>query len=227
MKRTIILVFSLTIGWLSAKTQETVSVEKPYFFDEFKRGTVFFSNNEAATAMLNYNFVSQQVQFLDHQNDNQILDLVRQPNLTHIKIENTTFVPVDRVGFAAVIQDGPVTLLHRKRVFVERDKTGGYGIPNSAAAVDNLESLGTETTDRGGLRLFNEFPIATKTRVENHFYLMKNNRVHGATRRNYIRLYSEVRPQLERFINEHSVDFRNEQHLRGLSKFANGLLLAE
>ena len=207
-------------GYLLGQTQEVKSVEKPYFFDEFKLGTVFFSNGEQAKAMLNYNFVSQQMQFLNHENNNEVLNLVRQPNLTHIEIGNDIFVPAGNKGFAWVVQDGPISLLYSKKVVVQNVKSGGYGDLSPTAAGDNINSI-------FGVGIVYQFPPNTRTRTEERFYLMKNKKVYAATRRNYLALYSEIKPQLEQFLKEHRVDFKNEQHLRGLSKFANGLLLAK
>jgi hypothetical protein len=226
MKRTIILTLCVVIGgWLFAKTQEVSSVERPYFYGEFKFGTVFFSDGRASRAMLNYNFVSQKMQFLDHQNNDRVLDLVHSPDITHIEIGSDIFVPVENFWFGFVIQDGPISLLKRKRVIVEASKSGGYGTPNSTAAADNIGSLQVSGAAVGQIQY--NFAPATKTRVEQRFYLMKDRKTYVASRRNFLRLYPEVRPQLERFFKENRIDFKNEQHLRGLSMYANSLLMAQ
>jgi len=222
MKRTTVLSIFLCICAF-AKTQNTIEV-KPYFYDEFKLGTVFFSEGTPVRARLNYNFVTQEMQFLNHQNNDEILNLVRTPKMTHIEIGSDIFVPVESRGFAHVIVDGPITLLQKKRVFVEADRKGLYGTPTSTAAVETPDNF----FERGltGQR-FTNFVFDTKTRTELKLYFMKNNRVYTASRRNFLRLYSEIRPQLEKYLSEHDVDFRNDEHLRGLTRFANNLLIAK
>jgi hypothetical protein len=64
-------------------------------------------------------------------------------------------------------------------------------------------------------------------RIDREYWLMKNRNVYPATRRNFLRLYSEVRPQLETFMRENNINFRDEQHLRSLTMFANSLLITE
>jgi hypothetical protein len=206
-------------------TVASSAIEKQYFYDEFKIGTVHFSQGDPARARLNYNFVDQNMEFVNHQDNDAILVLVRQPNMTHIEIGNDIFVPVENRGFAQVIMDGPVTLLRKKRIHVEGDKTGGYGQPNTTASVANVSTL----PGQSGVQAFinYQFPPSVKTRTELSFYLMKNNRVFSATRKNYLRLYSEIKPQLEEYLKQHKVDFKDEDHLRNFSKFANSLMMAK
>jgi len=227
MKRTLILATTI-LGCLSVKAQSEASQEKPFFYDEFRLGTVFFSEGTPVNANLNYNFVLQKMQFLNHQDNNAILNLVRQPNLTHIEIGNDIFVPIGDQGFAHVIQDGPITLLKRKRVDVIRKRgEGAYGAPTSTSAVYTPTSLRTSTiSGHQSVQSFNEFPPQTNYTVRTHFFLMKDNKVHSASRRNFLRIYDEVKLQLEIFLRENNVDFRNEQHLRSLTRYANNLLMA-
>jgi len=258
MKRIIILLYCLAVC-LIGQTQTTITAETPYFYDEFQIGTVFFLNGEQSRAKLNYNFVLQEMQFINHQTD-QILNLVRDHTLTHIKIGKDIFVPVGRQGYAFVIQDGPITLLEKRQLVQEERKTGAYGMPAATASIDNLthfnfsnasditlssgtmgavrtvatdgsravtwSGTGDEINNTGASQpRYISQPIYYKVLTE--YYLMKDRRTYAATRRNYIRLYSQIRPQLEEFLKENNVDFKNDQHLRGLLMFSNSLLKAE
>jgi hypothetical protein len=220
----------MVLCWQVAKTQIFVPDQSFYFFDKFKSGTVFFENDQIAQAKFNYNLFSQRMEFFDPENEDRLLNLIVSPNLTHIEIEKTIFVPVEPTGFAVVVQDGPVTLLRKKRLFEELDKTrGGYEVPNSTAAVTNSASIyvGIQTVHGIGSHRLLPVSIATKTREEQRFYFMKNRVTYTASRRNFLRLYTEIRPQLEKFLKENKVDFKNEEHLRGITRYANSLLIAK
>ncbi|MCL2412696.1 MAG: hypothetical protein FWC98_00980 [Bacteroidales bacterium] len=226
MKRIFTLAFCLTSMFVQAQQTDTRD-KRVFFYDTFQRGTAFFLDGTFSVAMLNYNFVSGEIQFINHL-DGSILNLVRDPGLSHIEIQNEIFVPVDR-GFAVMILDGPVALLQKDRITLRRRTTGALGIETNTATGQedvSLVSIVSLPTAREFETSTERNPHLINHRIETTFFLMKDQKVYSATRRNFLRLYREVRPQLETFIRENNVDFRNEQHLRGLTMFANSLLMA-
>jgi len=234
MKRPITLIAFL-LGLMFVQAQEITHV-KPYFYDEFRPGTVFFTEGAPVRALMNYSFVSQKMLFVNPDNHNEILNLVRQPNMTHIEIGYDVFVPIQPHGFAHVISYGPITLLKRKRIFLEADRRGAYGIPTNTATVNVLSSFSSIVGSSGDLPdglgsrtqviAHNTLEVTTRTRTEQRFYLMRDRVAIPVTRRNFLSLHREIRPQLETFISENSINFRNEQHVRSLTIFANSLLMA-
>ena len=251
MKRIIILILCL-FGWALAQTQtDHITTENPFFYDDFQEGHVFFTEGNPVKVKLNYNFLSRKMQYVDHQNNDRILDLVVKPNMTHIEIGKDIFVPFTNESWAVVIQDGPVALLERKQLTPSRKK-GAYGTTlttSGAQAVSNFGqvtetasgfetvnqlqeiSFTTTSVDRGGagggalgtpgIRLY---PMETY-KVETSYWLMKNNRVFAATRKNFLRLHPEIRPQLEKYLSEHKVNFKNYEELQGLTRYSNSLLM--
>lgn len=226
MKRIAALMFCLAF-FLAGKAQTLFSQENTFFNDEFKHGFVYFLDGEVGSAKLNYNFVLQKMQFIDEES-NQILNLPHDRNISHIIIENDIFVPMmgRTQGFAVVIQNGPVTLLRKKHLVREERQKGAFGTPTSTAAVDVVTQFDFSST----------IGLSSSPTNMNHrqfdylaimgYYLMKNRQAYQATRRNFLRLYREVRPQLETFMRENIIDFQDEQNLRGLTMFANSLLMA-
>ena len=219
----------MTSGCLFAQDQESnTSNEKIYFYDEFQPGTVHFADGSISRAKLNYNFLLQDMQFLNAANE--VLSLVRQPDLMYAKIGDDIFAPVDK-GYAAVVLDGPVALLQKKHIVTKRRATGAYGIENNTDVGMEDVSLVSFVA----LPTSHEFTEARQRRIADNlihrievtFYLMKDKKIYPATRRNFLRLYSEIRPELKRFLSEHPVDFRNGEHLRGLTRFGNSLLTAQ
>jgi hypothetical protein len=251
MKRALILIVCL-LGSLVIQTQTIYTTTSNHrFYDEFQYGNAFFTEGDPVRARFNYNFVLEEMEFLNQQNNDQILTLVRKPNITHIEIGHDIFVPIERGGWAVVIQDGPVSLLG-KRHFIRREtrRRGAYGTSLATSGAYSLTSLsavsefanpgamagGTRVgavTDRGALGggannapMVQHLQPPVDYRVETKHWLMKDRKVYSATRRNFLRLYHEIRPQLEAFINENRIDFKDEQHLRGLTRFANSLVMA-
>jgi len=223
MKRVLILIVCL-ISQLCIQAQMRLLTTSPLFYDEFKQGTVFFTEGNPVEAKFNYNLVLEEMQFIQ---DDEIATLTQRRNITHIEIDKDIFVPIRREGWAFVIQDGPVTLLEKRRLISDYQK-GAYGVPlttSGAQVVKNLNSMYHFVGDVAGSGPVNSEHLPRPFRVESSFWLMKDLKTHHANRRNFLRLYSEVGPQLEAFMAENDIDFRREEHLRGLTRFANGLLL--
>jgi hypothetical protein len=222
MKRAIILILSLTVC-LVGQTQTVESRENPFFYDEFKLGFVYHLDGEVVIAKLNYHMVFQEMYILEPETD-RVLILVHNTDVTHITVGDDIFVPIGR-QYAQVIQDGPVTLL-RKRHFVRQEKKkGAYGTPTATAAVDMASHWNFSNAGNAPSSQYIGVPVDYLVLTE--YFLMKDRKAHLATRRNFLNLYSDVKPLLDRFLRENSVDFKNEQHLRGLTKYANSLLLAK
>lgn len=223
MKRLFILIVCLLNGWfIWAQESDSIS-EKIYVYDEFQLGTVYYSDGSVSKAMMNYNFVLQTMQFFNHLEDGQILDLVRQPNMTHVKIGKDIFVPVDQ-GYAIIVLDGSVALLQKTRVITKKQTTGAYGIPTNTVAVKEVPI----TSFAGSLYETSSKRISHKDyRIETVFYLMKNGKIRLATKRNYLKLYPKIKLQIELYLSEHNVDFNNHNSLMELSKYCNGLMLAK
>ena len=224
MKRLATLMLGLALS-LGAQAQTLFSEENTFFNDEFKLGFVYFLDGEVGSAKLNYNFVLQKMQFID-ENENQILNLPQNRNISHIIIGTDIFVPVGRQGFAVVIQNGPVTLLRKKHLVREERQKGAFGMPTATAAVDVVTQF--DFSSQAGL---SSAPTTMNHRRFDYlaiteYFLMRDRTAHPTTRRNFLRVYREVRTQLEAFMQKNTIDFGNEQHLQGLTRFANSLLMA-
>ncbi|MCL2414100.1 MAG: hypothetical protein FWC94_02460 [Bacteroidales bacterium] len=239
MKRLLILAICLT-GCLFAEAQlNNITTTNPRFYGEFKEGYVFFTDGDPINALLNYHFVLREMQFIDPQNGN-LFNLSRNLEITHIEIGEDIFVPIRREGWGVVILNGTVALLEETRYFPEsRRRVYGTSIAGTSPASTNLRNLSGAGLVAAGLcsagagigggavgtsSITHSTP-PTEYRVETQYWLMKNRNAYAATRRNFLRVFHEVRPQLEAFISENNIDFRNEQHLRGLTLFANSLLM--
>jgi hypothetical protein len=239
MRRSLTFITCL-IGWLFAEAQmNRITTSNPFFYEEFREGIVFFTEGDPVRVSLNYNFVTQEMEFIDHENS-VTLGLVRTPYMTHIEIGNDIFVPIGRRGgWALVIQNGTVVLLEETRFVPEAKRRGAYGTPLTTSSAYSITSLGpgsiigiggyaNHAGVGGGANssalLHLEQPV--EYRIDREYWLMRDRNLYVATRRNFLRVYREVRPQLETFIEQNDIDFRNAQHLRGLTMFANSLLLA-
>ena len=241
MTRKIILLFCL-VGWLAIQTQEARATN-PFLYDEFQRGRVFFIEGEPVGAKINYNILERDMQFIDPENNDRILFLVRDPNITHIEIGDDVFVLIHREGWALVLQQGPLSLLRTMRPVRERPR-GPYGVPLTTSSVRELSHLnmsnlshvlsaGSGFGSRGGATVsgaaysqpLRALPVREDFQIETTYWLTRDFQAYRpATRRNILRLCPEISPQIEDFLSEHRVDFKNAEELWALVRFSNFLL---
>ena len=226
VKQLFTIAFFLICGLVAHAQQAGASQPGGLFlYSEFQQGMVYFLDGTRSTALMNYNFTAREMQFIDPQQGGQIMNVVRHPDLSHIQINDDIFVPIANAGYALVILDGPVALLKKQNITSRRVVRGAFGIPTETIRVGEVP-FGTSTGEFQEVSAMHNAPdFETNYRTEITFFLMKDRNVQAANRRNFLRFYREVRPQLEAFMRENSIDFRDEQHLRGLTRFANSLLL--
>ncbi|MCL2414805.1 MAG: hypothetical protein FWC94_06085 [Bacteroidales bacterium] len=80
-----------------------------YLLDSFAMGTVFKKNGSAAHAMLNYNLLSQRMQFI---HDGEVLDLVTpQQEINYMRADIETYISENRTDFTN-LQDLTAITLH-------------------------------------------------------------------------------------------------------------------
>ncbi|MCL2414634.1 MAG: hypothetical protein FWC94_05205 [Bacteroidales bacterium] len=242
MKRTIILLFCLT-GWLVGQAQGARATN-PFLYDEFQRGQVFFIEGDPVDVKINFNILDRDMQFINPKNNDQILFLVRDPNITHIEIGYDIFVLIDREGWALVVQYGPLSLLRTMRPVRERSR-GPYGTPLATSRTQELSHLnmsnlsfvlslgsGLGSSSAGATvsaaaysQPLSALPEREGFRIETAYWLTRDFQTYRpATRRNFLRLCPNISPQIEELLSQHRADFNNIEDLQALVRFSNFLL---
>jgi hypothetical protein len=196
--------------------------EKVFFYDRFQRGTVHFADGRVAAAMLNYNFVREDMQFLEGAGEQErILSLARRPIFLRIQINEDVFVPLTK-GYAVMVLDGPVALLQRRSIILSKGDLGSHAIVNPDSRGDL--PLGFSRRDFDETSTVLRISPEVRYQIKYHFYLMKDGKIYPANKKNYLKLYSEIKPQMQQLLSEYKIDFSNIDHLRRLSEFGNNKL---
>ncbi|MCL2417324.1 MAG: hypothetical protein FWD02_05260 [Bacteroidales bacterium] len=241
MKRTIILLFCLT-GWLAGQTQEARAMN-PFLYDEFQQGQVFFTEGDPVDVKINFNILDRDMQFINPKDNDQVLFLVRDPNITHIEIGYDIFVLVDR-EWALVVQYGPLSLLRTMRPAPERPR-GPYGVVLTTSGAQELSHLNMSSlsfalsagsgfgSSSGGATVsaaaysqpLRALPVREGFRIETAYWLTRDFQTYRpATRRNFLRLCPKISPQVGEFLSQHRVNFSDMEELSALVRFSNFLL---
>ena len=156
MKKTIlicILSFSCVVLFgqerftIQASTNEDINAlvsNSKYVFPEFKGGTVIFSDRTVTRAQMNYNMLTQEMQFVDAQE--RIMALANPAEIASIQIDGREFVYTSR-GYAEVLAyAGTRALLLHRRIKAENEKpSGAYGTVSDVSAVQRQTTFSTGT----------------------------------------------------------------------------------
>ena len=183
-----------------------------YVFPEFRTGKVIFNDFSTTNARLNYNMLTQEMQYVDAQN--RILALVNPAEIASIQIDGREFVYTPR-GYAEVLAyAGNKALLLHRRVKVANEKpTGAYGTPSDVSAVernttyrfayDGLSSV----TDLGGEQRIN-------LTVSQTIYLISGKTMYTPpSERNFSRLFGGDTRKIQNYVKSNKLDLKKPTDL--------------
>ena len=191
-----------------------------YFYNEFQQGTVFFRNASTLPAMLNYNRLYGEMQFIDTKGDT--LALVEEPSLKKITIDEKVFYYVNKTGFIEVITAHfPVKLARKQNLEIMRStfklvgSSGGLGMPasppTSASGTPgySYRKLYTQKTP-GELQL---------ARQRSYYFIDQNERIYQAKKSTLLKLFGRHKKAFEQYVETNRINFTREEDLKQLLEY--------
>jgi hypothetical protein len=224
-----LMLFVLAIGCqdLFAQTQTKVyrlknideaSVVIPYAerfqYEQFRRGTVYRLVGGISEAMLNYNYLLGEVQFLGPQNDTLSIDHVRS-RVKFAAIGDDLFYFQEGTGYIKIVGDYNGIKLGIRQGFVSlgNDKSIGYGQYISTGATDNYRSY---TGSTGASEKLDKKTAMVVTYRNSLFIMDKNERIYPASKGNILKVYTRIKREVAAYLKEYEVNFTNETEVRGV-----------
>jgi hypothetical protein len=184
-----------------------------YRFAGFKRGIVNFKDGTFGRALLNYNVILNDIQFISPKGDTLSLDDVNLVDSIHI--DSTVFYY--EKGYVQVVCDYNESKLVMRQVnSVQYLKKGALGLPNPT--VHTFSYNQAQTTDYTGLKLMiNEDVVILK---EITYYLVyKKFRQAPALLGGFVKAFPSLKDEIRQFVNENKINFNLEADLNRLLKF--------
>ena len=202
-------------GGLDAR--EVMSYKDRYQFDQFTPGKVYFVSGELITGALNYNFLTNQIQFLDPNNDTLV---VRDHGTVKMAaIGDSVYYRDKAFGYVQLVGDYGGVKLGRKIVMasIGSDKSVGYGQYVSTGATDNFTSYVGANGQKTQLAKNSATIFSRKT---SYFYIDANGRFYPANKGSLMKIYSKYRQPLLDYLDKNEVDYGNKESLKNLMKFS-------
>lgn len=201
--------------------QTASGASRVYRYPEFVYGTVYFANGTKRPARLNYNYQHGQVQFIGPLADTLLV--TGKAYIDRVEMAGKVFFLSDAHGdMEAIGVFGNVYLGERMQPETVGTKLSHSGQRFSASAGSASSSL--LVTNQGGHFQWENNAMGQSSSVRPSYFLIDRNRVYrAATRRNFLIVYGRHKREVNRFLRDNKVDFRNVGHLSKLLVFCEGL----
>jgi hypothetical protein len=212
---------------LAAQKDETVSVKAGtrvvdnfpvrirYNYPQFSTGEILFKNGSSSSKRLNYNFLVDEVEFIQ---SGDTLAFLKKKDISRIVIEQDTFLYDN--GYLKIISGGPVKVgLRQYYKLQEILKKDGYGTASAASATNSYSVLPSDDYYRK--QIVDKEMIFQKTR---EYYLSVSTSDFVLFRKKAVmKLFPEKSDEIQQYLKSNKVDFDSESDLLRLAGFLKRL----
>jgi len=193
---------------------DVLTPQKIYHYPQFINGKIFFRDGTTSEAQLNYNYLNGEIEFIAPNRDTLAIAKEQMLNIKKVVID-TNFFFYNR-GYLQEVMESQVGRLLKKQIFdvVKREKIGAYNQPTSTSAI---ESYGSFTDNYGvfspNLKIKENITLVLKT---DYFFSDHYNLFLPANKKNLYKAYPSKKDQIDKYLEQNSVDFKNPADLKKL-----------
>jgi hypothetical protein len=195
---------------------KAIPFESRYIYNTFQDGKVYFKNGRTSSAKVNYSVVFSQIQFIGNARDTLILANIEYIDTIAIGKDvyyfQNGYGHVQRIARAGKMMLGKNFGLFSKGT----EKAVSYGQYSQTSAVDGYS---TYIDGDGRMRNLTTNDQTVLQRKSWYFWIDPNKRISVANKSNLLRIFPKHKKVLTRFIDQHRIDFLNEQDLTRLLEF--------
>lgn len=193
-------------------------VDIRYRYPEFITGKVFFLNGSQAESRLNYNLLTDEMQFIGTRGDT--MNMTGKNTLDHIEIGDDQYY-YDR-GFLSLFAGNASLRIARKHYFkyLGSEQYGAYGTTSAVSSIDTYSSyIGNgSVTD-----LVVAEDLKFRETIE-YYIAVGNEKFSPLTKSSLNNLFKEQKKVIKAYLKDHDVDLTDETDLLELFHFLNDLL---
>ncbi|MBN2482551.1 MAG: hypothetical protein JXB19_12485 [Bacteroidales bacterium] len=199
---------------------DVLTNEEIYKYPEFIQGKVLFTSGTYIEAMLNYNKVLGEMQFINNKSDTLVIANNNEINL--ISLSEDTFFYDD--GYLELVAGSDnIQLLVRNYVRL-RDvkKQGAYGTTSSTGSADNYTSI--SSGDNAGTYQLKSSQEMVYSFVVEYYFRSGNMECLEARKNKLLKRYPEHKKEIKEFIKEESVNFNRRDDLVRLTLYLQNVI---
>ena len=186
-------------------------VDERYRFDHFQSGKVFFNDGNTVNATLNYNFLNQEIEFINTVGDT--LSIAQRNAVNRIKIGQQLFYHYPTVGYLEVCYELPTLKLVVQRVIQPVRNQRSKVIPHRLNSDDN--SLNSTSA------LGNNESSLTLLAKRNYFFVDKNKRLYPSQRSSLYRIFPQHRTIIKDYLKRYRINLEQEEDIIKVLQFCS------
>jgi len=203
-----------------AKQNEEELTKRMYLYPTFKVGQAIYRDGNITRSMLNYNYITNQIEFIAPKGDT--LELIHGDDFSKIVIESDTFYYYNK----CFIQQASHHAVYN--VFIKRslqnngsEKKGAY---DTYSGTSSISSVNTIVDNR-----MNTIKLATDENIKyifkDYYYLSgKYDQYYPATKKGAMDLFGKNDKKLKDFLEKNEINFNKKEDLEKLLEFAHTVL---
>lgn len=199
---------------------EVLTPEKIYQYAQFSPGKIIFMDRTSMNAVLNYNYLNGEIEFIAATKDTLAIAKEQMLNIKQIILNGDTFYYNN--GYMQQVMQTSFGKIAKKKTLVvlERKKIGAYDRPSSTT---NLESIGYFRDYFGSTTVTSvRAPENITLGYVNQFYLGDQyNAFLPANKKNLQKIFFTKKEMINTYLRENDVDFRNIDHLKKMLLYLN------
>jgi hypothetical protein len=199
---------------LSAKD---IKPELQFLFPDFQNGRVVLKDGKVVSCQLNYNFLIDEVLFID-ENGKQMA-LANPKDVSRVYISNRFFTSSSK-GYYEVIVPSPISLVYKwKCNIIPKGKEGALGITSDAPSIYQMNQM---SFDSKTWKLDVDNKVVVSVEVIPYLQI-KSTFIQVKGEQDFLKAFSGKRAEIKSYLVKTPVDFKKEADLRRLTEYCNSL----
>ena len=205
---------------IRVKSGEKMQEKDKYLYDQFKTGTVHYRNGNSPTARLNFNLMLREMQFLTPAKDT--MSLADEQTIRQIDLGGDAYIYDQKNNVLKLLGTyGSAGLALEQSLKVANvDKEGGYGMSSGASSIRTYNSYPAGNGSTSKLEIKGDVVFS---RQQIYYFINQNSLVFPATRKSILKLFPKQKSAIEKYLDEHPVQFSQEEELSRLLEFSTGM----
>lgn len=187
-----------------------ISEHGQYRFTSFKQGKIFYNYGKSASAKFNYNYLLEEMQFINP--DGDTLSVGNPEQVKYVVFDSAIYYYND--GFVELVKNFDAVKLGKKqKLKISYEKIGAYGQPTNSSAIDNNKFY-LENNTFYKLTINQDAIIKKQTT----WFLIseKEERPIEADKAGFIRLFPAHKEDIKAFIKENDDALKSAEGLSNL-----------
>jgi hypothetical protein len=188
-----------------------------YQYPSYIKGKVFFHDGSAAIAKLNYNYFTNEINFIDPKGDT--LEIEDAPIVSKVVILTDTFFYYDKIFLQRINYGTSYSLLLKHTLsLLDTEQKGAFGTYSRSRPSQSITRVPTINDNNIGIDENVVYHIRDMYYISDRF-----NKIYPTTKKGLYNLFGKHDKQVKDFVEANNLRLNHKEDLEKLLKFANTL----